>query len=372
MDHGSSHTKLDPFDPDFYADMHTRLRQLRASDPVHFIEPLRIWCTTTYSDSATVFRDPRFVKRGWVEMVDKSFGGNTILGDFLFFKDPPEHTRLRRLVQKNMRHSTAAALIERSDAVVTALVGELRRAGGWRSRTGLRMANPNTGDRCTLRRARHRCRHDRRMGPRPVPGDRYDPARLSARRATRPERDVRLLRSAHSEIADQRRRVHLVIGGYDTTAHQIASGAYLLLTNPAALAQLRADWSLLDNTVEEILRCEPSAPLLGREAAVDLTIHGKEIKAGDFIGPLVAAANRDPERFDDPDSFQIAPSRPAHLSFGIGSRRCLGEHLARVNIKTAMRQLFSDDVGLTLDDHTPTWRSSLLFRGLAGLPVTVG
>jgi cytochrome P450 len=165
--------------------------------------------------------------------------------------------------------------------------------------------------------------------------------------------------------------MQMLIGGYDTTAHQIASAAYLLLSNPEQLQHLRQDWSLLDNAVEETLRCEPSAPFVGREAAEDVVLGDKTIHAGELIGPLVAAANRDPDRFVDPQRFDIVTSRPAHLSFGIGIRRCLGEHLGRLHLRIAITRLFDSGVTLTLDEQHPRWRPSLLFRGLESLPVHI-
>src|SRR5262249_13013647 len=137
--------------------------------------------------------------------------------------------------------------------------------------------------------------------------------------------------------------LQLVIGGYDTTANQIANGAWLLLSNPDQMRALRADWSLLDQAVQEVLRCEPSAPFVARQALEDHASAATPIAAGDFIGPLIAAANRDPARFAQPDAFDIQAARPRHLSFGSGIHFCLGAQLARLNLSNALAALFGND-----------------------------
>jgi pimeloyl-[acyl-carrier protein] synthase len=389
-------TPLDPFDPEFYAHMHERLAVLRTQGPVHYISQLQTWCTTTYADSELVFRDSRFVKRGWAQMVDTAFGCDTILGDFLFFKDPPDHTRLRRLVQKAFRTSTINTLANRAVSVADQLIEDLRRAGGadlvkdfaWQVPVpvvGSLLDVPQSDSAMIGTWGRDLFLATDMTRPDRLPAGQRALAEMYAyfsehlqRCRLREEGFIAALVAA--SIDEDRLSDHevvvmclqLLIGGYDTTAHQIASGAYLLLSHPDQLRQLREDWSLLGNAVEEILRCEPSAPFLGRAATTEITLGEKTIHAGEFIGPLVAAANRDPARFPDPNQFDIATPRPTHLSFGSGIRRCLGEHLAQLNLRTAMSRLFRSEFEITLEQQTPRWRPSLLFRGLESLPASFG
>jgi pimeloyl-[acyl-carrier protein] synthase len=396
MDDAMDYASLDPFDPEFYAGMHDRLRVLRDREPVHYIASLQTWCTATYADSELVFRDPRFIKRGWTRMVIDAFGGETLLGNFLFFKDPPEHTRLRRLVRKSFRPATIDALAARAAEVVDELIDNLRQAGGgdlvkdfaWRVPVpviGSLFGVPAQDSEMIAGWGRDLFLATDMTHPDRLPAGRHALTEMSAYfsahvehcRARDEDGFIATLATASvggDDLDDQElvtMCLQLLIGGYDTTANQIASGIYLLLAHPDQLAHLRADWSLVGNTVEEILRFEPSAPFLGREAAVDIAVGDKTIRAGELIGPLVAAANHDPARFRNPGSFEITHPRPTHLTFGVGSRFCLGERLARLDVTTAIARLFNQGIELTLEEHDPQWRSSLLFRGPESLHVTI-
>lgn len=385
---------LDPFDSEFHAQMHQRLRILREREPVHYIAPLQTWCTTTYADCEFVFRDPRFIKRGWMRRELEAFGEETFLDDFLFYKDPPEHTRLRRLVRENFRPAMIDSLAARAAEVTDQLIDGLRRAGGgdlvkdFASRLpmpviGSLFAVPQSDSEMFETWGRDLFSALPILDADPLMAGKralkemyaYFSAHLERCRARGDDTFMTALAATSSDgdrLSDHELVLlclQLLIGGYDTTANQIASGAYLLLSHPDQLRQLRGDWSLLGRAVEEILRYEPSSAFLGREAAVDVTLGGKTIRAGELIGPLVAAANRDPARFPNPDEFDIAARRPAHLTFGIGSHFCLGERLARLDLTTAIGRLFDAGFELTLEEQHPTWRPGLLFRGLVSLRV---
>jgi cytochrome P450 len=387
---------LDPFDPAFYANMHERLRRVRECQPVYYIEPLQTWCTTTYADSELVFRDARFVKRGWTQMVVNAFGGEALLGDFLFFKDPPEHTRLRKLVRKTFRPDTIDRLAKTAADTVDRLIDELRQAGrgdvvtdfAWRIPVPVIGSLFGVPERDygmiadwgrDLFLATDMTRPDRLPAGKLALADMYAYFSTHVERSRTRGDDGFIARLATTSVDGDCLSGHelvvmclqLLIGGYDTTANQIASGVYLLLSHPDQLRRLRNDKSLLGNAVEEILRCEPAAPFVGREASTDVELGDTTIRTGELIGPLVAAANRDPARFQAPESFDLTEPRPAHLAFGIGSRFCLGERLARLDLTAAIARLFGAGVELTPEGPDPPWRPSLLFRGLESLPVSV-
>lgn len=388
--------KLDPFDPEFYAQMHQRLRLVREREPVHYIASLKTWCATTYADCELIFRDPRFIKRKWAQVVVDVFGADTFVGDFLFFKDPPEHTRLRRLLRESLRPAMIDALAPRAVEVTDQLINNLRRAGGgdlvkdfaWRLPVpviGSLFALPQSDSEMIETWGRDLFLGSDMTRPDRLPAGKramkemyaYFSAHLEHCRARGD--DTFMMALAATSLDGDRMSDHelvlmclqLLIGGYDTTANQIGSGAYLLLSHPDQLRQLRDDWSLLGHAVEEILRCEPASALLGREAAADVTFGDKTIRSGELIGPLVAAANRDPARFPNPDEFDITARRPPHLTFGIGSRFCPGERLARLDLTTAIGRLFGAGIELTLEEQHPQWRPGLLFRGLESLRVSL-
>ncbi len=377
-----SGSALDPFEPAFYADMHARLREARQQGPVLRIEALGTWCTTTYAGSKSVLGDPRLGKRGLRLMLTERFGAGSHIGDFLFFKDPPEQERLRRIVSQVWRPRLMATLAATARHVCAERLAVFKAAGGgdlvaefaWRipipvigSLFGLPKSDSAMIEEWgrDLFLATDMTRPDRLPSGRLALHDMYAyfAGHLAAVRAREPEAFLARLAAASHEgdrLSEHELVVmamQLVIGGYDTTANQIANGAYLLLSNPGQLRALQADWSLLPAAVEEVLRCEPSAPFIGRQALADISAGTTVIAAGDFVGPLLAAANRDPARYADPDAFDIQAARPPHLSFGTGIHRCLGARLARVNLSSALTALFSDGSGQPVPETlAPQWR----------------
>lgn len=167
----------------------------------------------------------------------------------------------------------------------------------------------------------------------------------------------------------------LLVAGYETAANLLSSGVLALLRHPGQLAALRADWSLLDNAVEEMLRYEgPVETTAFRYAKENLTLGGTPVARGDSVAVVLAAASRDPRRFAEPDRFDIRRAAGGHLAFGHGIHRCLGAPLARLEGAVAFRTLLErcPDLALDTDPAALTWRPSLMLRGLHQLPVTVG
>jgi len=162
----------------------------------------------------------------------------------------------------------------------------------------------------------------------------------------------------------------LLFAGHQTTRDLISNGILALLQHPAQAARVRADPSLIPNTVEELLRYEPPAQMLPRYARQDLTLAGVRISAGDQLSLLLGSANRDPERFTDPDSLDVGrPDATAHVSFGRGAHFCLGAALARAEAHIAIPALLALP-GLELACPTPPWKPQIALRTLAALPVS--
>ncbi|GAA1993651.1 cytochrome P450 [Amycolatopsis minnesotensis] len=140
----------------------------------------------------------------------------------------------------------------------------------------------------------------------------------------------------------------LLSAGLDTTANMIALGTFALLENPDQLAALRADPGMADQAVEELLRYLAITHTGGRAALEDVELGGQLIKAGESVTISVQAANRDPERFADPDSLDLGRHASGHLTFGHGVHQCLGQQLARVEMRVAFPALFARFPGLRL------------------------
>jgi cytochrome P450 len=142
----------------------------------------------------------------------------------------------------------------------------------------------------------------------------------------------------------------LLLGaGLDTTANMIALGTFALLTHPEQLAALRGDPGLVDQAIEELLRYLSIAHTGARSAIEDVELNGQVVKAGETVALSVQAANRDPEKFPDPDTLDIHRQAGGHLSLGHGIHQCLGQQLARVEMRAALPSLLARFPTLRLD-----------------------
>jgi len=162
--------------------------------------------------------------------------------------------------------------------------------------------------------------------------------------------------------------MQLTGAGYHTTAHLISNAMLALLSNPDQLALLRADPNLTAKVTEETLRYDPASSGQPRVATEDVEIEGKTIRAGEQVAIVLRAANRDPERFEDPDRFLIQRENNRHLGFGIGAHLCLGNWLARLETNVALERAVQrlGDLELVTTDLE---RAHTQLRSLKSLPL---
>ena len=161
-----------------------------------------------------------------------------------------------------------------------------------------------------------------------------------------------------------------MVGGQETTTNLIGNGLLTLMRNPEQLAQLRDDSSLIPSAVEELLRYESPSQHTGRIAREDVQIGDRQIGKGQAVMAIMAAANRDPERFPDPDRLILDRSDNKHLAFGWSSHFCFGAPLARMEGQIAFETLLRRLPNLELTPGPLTWRNNSGLRGLMALPVT--
>jgi cytochrome P450 len=161
-----------------------------------------------------------------------------------------------------------------------------------------------------------------------------------------------------------------MVGGQETTTNLIGNGLLTLMSNPEQLARLRDDSNLIPSAVEELLRYESPSQHTGRIAREDVQIGGKEIRKGQAVMAIMAAANRDPERFPDPDRLLLDRSDNKHLAFGWSSHFCFGAPLARMEGQIAFETLLRRLPNLEVVPGPLTWRNNSGLRGLTALPVT--
>lgn len=164
----------------------------------------------------------------------------------------------------------------------------------------------------------------------------------------------------------------ILFAGYENTVHLIGNAALALLSHPDQLAELRTDPGRLGPAVEELARYDGPAPLaIRRFPTEDVTIGGVSIPAGETVLLSLAAAHRDPRRFSEPDRLDIGRDATAHLALGHGIHYCLGAPLARMETEIALAALLDRFPGLALDlpPDGPRWRPSMRAHGLLSLPV---
>jgi cytochrome P450 len=164
----------------------------------------------------------------------------------------------------------------------------------------------------------------------------------------------------------------LVIGGHETTTNLIGNGLLALLRHPDQLDRLRQEPSLIESAVEELLRYDSPVQYTSRIAPADTVIAECEVRKGTFVGLHIGSANRDPERFDQPDRLDIGRPRNRHLTFARGPHFCLGAALARLEGQIAIREMVRRLPGLRLTGESLEWRPNYLIRGLRALPVVWG
>jgi cytochrome P450 len=163
--------------------------------------------------------------------------------------------------------------------------------------------------------------------------------------------------------------VLLLFAGHETTTGLLANGIAVLLAHPHELEHLRADRSLIPSAVEELLRYEGPSKLMLRWATDEVELRGRRIAPGDLVFLVQAAANRDPEHFDEPNRLDLARNPNSHLGFGYGLHYCLGAPLARLETAIALSRLLDSRGRIELANDQLRWRPNLLGRTLENLEV---
>jgi cytochrome P450 len=360
------------------------------------------WQVLGYDEVSMLLTDPRFGEaagRGGRIRLSRSKreGPHRLLGrvDTMLSQDPPEHTRLRRLVSKAFTPRSLQKMRPRIEEIVNELLDPLadqeefdlvlelawplpviviaemlgipREDREQFKRWSDAMVATLGGDYSSLNEARRSNEQlveyvsqviaDRRERPRDDLIGRLVAAEESGQRLTEDE----MLGTV----------ALLLVAGNETTTHLISSGMLMLLRNPEQMARLRADPSLLPSAVDEMLRFAGPVHTTRRTAREDVALGGAEISRGDVVVGILAAANRDPEKYVDPDQFDVARNPTDHLAFGDGIHFCLGASLARLEGQVAIGALLERFRTLRLLDEAPQWGGTFAIRGVTSLRLGV-
>ncbi len=402
----SSAPLFDPFAPGFTDDPYPQYAALRTAAPV-YRHPLGFWLLTRYEDVSWLLRaglsveDRNVADAGLQQLRESAYGdwAPRTGGLSMLDRDPPDHTRLRRLVSKAFTPRAVQALRPRITGLVDGMLDAVARARQVDLVDALAFPLPFTviaemlgtppADHARIRELTGTV--VRSLEPVADPGlaaaivaadseltgiaaemigwKRRNPADDLLTALINAEDDGDVL--SDDELIAQ--TLLLYIAGHETTVSLIAGGTLALLRNPGQLELLRREPGLAGNAVEELLRFDSPVQASRRITREPVTVQHTEIPAGAFIMASLGSANRD-ELFWGADASELRLDRPnarQQVSFGAGPHHCLGASLARLEASIAFEQILARFPGMALDGDV-TWNGRINLRGPAHLPVTVG
>jgi pimeloyl-[acyl-carrier protein] synthase len=390
---------FNPLSPEFRTNPYPFYHELRAKSPVHWVPSVdpQGWFVTGYREAEAILKDSRFEKRMRIPQTTKAYEPLVhIQKNMMLFQNPPNHTRLRSLVNKAFSPSAVESLGPYIEETSNYLLDKVGRTGEMDIISDFAFPLP------VIVIARL-------LG---VPVDERDQFRewasilVNTIDLTRTEKmlddggEVALkLMEYFRNLIKQRRQypqedlisklvmaeeqqdkiseeelvatcILLLIAGHETTVNLIGNGMLSLLRHPEQLKKLKEMPSLISTAVEEFLRYESPTQMTVRFAAEDVEIGKTIIRKGQQIYILLGAANRDPRKFANPDRLDITRNPNHHLAFGAGIHFCLGALLARTEAKIAISTLICRIPNLHLEADRPQWRDLVGFRGLKTLPVS--
>ncbi|GAA4511117.1 cytochrome P450 [Actinoallomurus oryzae] len=389
----------DPWSPHFVADPYPAYEVLRRERPVFFDEPTGQWVVSRHADVNALLRDRR-LGRSYLHVATHEEFGRPPEPDFLapFWNliragmldvEPPDHTRLRRLVSKAFTPRMVEGLRPRVRELAAGLVGGLVERGGGDLLAEVAEPLPVTviaellgipeGDRHLLRPWSADICGMYELNP---PAEVQHTAVRAAVEfsdylrglARRPRGDdlIGALAAVDGLTEDELvgTCVLLLNAGHEATVNATGNAWWALFRNPGELARLRADPGLIPTAVEELLRYDTPAPMFERWVLEDVEVAGVRVPRGAEVALQFASANRDPEVFANPDTLDLSRTPNPHIGFGAGIHFCLGAPLARIELAESMAALLRAAPNLR-PVAEPTWKPGFILRGLESLPVVV-
>jgi cytochrome P450 len=395
----------DLLSPEHFAAPYDTFALMRENDPLCWHEQMGVWFVTRYQDVHAISRDHRRFSSDRVDAFvppgtdEKTQAVRRFFTDWMVFTDPPEHTRLRKLVSRAFAPRSIAMLESYTRRVVDEaldrvngqdqidIIGDFGfpvpsrviahmlgvapdRVDDFKQWSHDIMRLPElTGD--TEENLTITYRATRRL-------EAYFRELIAQRRAQPAEDLLSLMVQANEDdsvLSDQELMAHcalLLIAGHETTTNLIGNATLALLRNPGELARLRAQPDLSASAVEEFLRYDAPVAAIPRMAKEDVQLSGGVVAAGSVVMAVLPAANRDPAVFTDPDRLDVGRGDPRHLGFGGGLHACIGAALARMETRIAMTSLLARYPRMELAVSEPSHLVGWVIRGLTSLPVNVG
>jgi pimeloyl-[acyl-carrier protein] synthase len=397
---------FNPFDPSLRTEPYAIYRALREESPVYWNPMMQVWMLTRYDDVLETLKDHRRFSSERTRAVNplvqqmESFrlsSGPLGTTPTMLSIDPPDHTRMRGLVNKAFTPRQIERVRPHMQDIAAELLAALPAAGrmdvvadfavpfpiiviaellgvpasdrgqfkAWSTDIAGTLGGPFQPQE-VLERA---VRSSNEMAD-------YFRDQI-ARRKAEPRDDLLSALCAveeQGELLSEDELIEtcmlLLLAGNETTTNLIGSGMLTLLQHPEERRKLQADPSLMPGAVEEMLRFEPPAQMTSRVVAEALELRGNRFEPGQVVLTVLAAANRDPEVFPEPDRFDVTRHPNRHLAFGQGIHYCLGAPLAVVEARIAFESLLRRMPEPEAAFEAPEWGQSFILRGLKSLPVT--
>jgi pimeloyl-[acyl-carrier protein] synthase len=388
-----------PLSPQVYRNPYPTYAKLRTQDPVHWNFLSQSWIISRYRDIDAILRDyTRFSNdsRHRQAVSQAQAASSNPSGPSLLFLDPPDHTRLRSLVQQAFTPRAVEALAPRIRQIAAHLLDQIPNLAVFEVMEALARPLPMivmaellgvpTQDLAQFQKwSRQRARviepmmtaREHQLATQAAHElDAYFLGLIEQRRME-PQDDLISALVAAEAAGDQLSHDELLVmlrlllvAGNETTTNLIGNGLLALLRHPDQLQMLRADPSLTPGAVEELLRYDSPVQVMARTALQDMDLDGRPIRRGQGVVLLLGSANRDPEVFSQPEQLDIKRHGSSSLVFGRGIHHCLGGPLARLEARIVFETLLERFVEMHLLAADPPFRDNVVLRGLQALPIS--
>ncbi len=383
--------------------------RLHAEGPLHYLDiggKWAVWSILSHADCSSVAKDPRCsAKRARQMLLPLPLSRQSEFSElarmfslWLIFMDPPEHTRLRKLLNKGFSPAAIEGLRLQVQTIVDRMLEPLQH--GSEIELMREFANPLPVRIISEMLGIPQALHDTFVGwSRAVAAFRGNPKPTVEQARAAQDALIALTDFFRETVAERRRNkgndlisllidieeegevlteeelyaqcIALLFAGHETTRNLIGNGIYTLLRHPEEAAELREKPEIIRTAIEEILRYESPVQFTARVLKEDIEVCGQRIPKKWSILCMLGAANRDPKQFKEPDQLNLNRLNNQHLAFGAGPHFCIGNQLARLEGQIAILSLLQRFPEMKLTGPRPEWASTFGFRGLKGLPVTM-
>lgn len=397
------------FSDEIRQDPYPTYARLHEEGPLHYLDAggkWGVWSIFSHLECASIAKDPRLsAKRAQQMLLSLPISRQSefselarMLSLWLIFMDPPEHTRLRKLLNKGFSPAAVEGLRPQVEAIVDGMLKPLQH--GSEIELMREFANP-----IPVRIILEMLGISEELGDtfvswsRAIAAFRGNPNRTVEEARAAQDALIALTDFFRKTVAERRRNkgndlisllidieeegevlteeelyaqcIALLFAGHETTRNLIGNGMYTLLQNPEKTAELRENPEMIRSAVEELLRYESPVQFTARVLKEDIEVCGQPIRKGWTVLCMLGAANRDPKQFKDPDELDLKRLNNQHLAFGAGLHFCIGAQLARLEGQVAILNLVQRFPEMKLTGSRPEWAPTFGLRGLENLSVVL-